>query len=830
MSLNTNLVKAFGPRDAKIFFVGEAPGEEENNACEPFIGAAGQFLNRVFRAKGIIRSEVLIGNIFNKRPPKNNVGYFYQDKGKKILTWEGEEMLSKLQGFLYRRLKEREESGEGINVIVAMGVEALKHLTGKKRINKWRGSVLPCTLVPGFKVYATYHSSHVMRLINEPVERLMGEKKKDAQNVLPLFEVDFDRIKIQSESPTFRLPERKFEIDLTHNELVSRLKDLINEPYVGVDIETYVGQPGGLLLWCIGFAKSPGEAFVVPIIKGGRFAWSLDDEAVLWYHISKFFLSKSIKIFQGGMYDLAILGRYYGIRCAKGTYGDTMYCHHSSYPYLRKALEVLCSMYTWEPYFKSEGKVTLGKRNDISEFRYNAKDCCTTREIYPVTVRNAKELATYEGYQRTLSILPSHLGMTIRGIRIDHKKKAELGILFNHKALEAHNFVEETTGMKVNLNSSDQKRKLLYGYLGLEIQFNFKTKKPTVDKDALNKLKKKYPKEPTLAKILDYQKYSKLASTYTSMRTDSDGRIRTAYSLVSTWRMNSRSSPFGGFKKEDREGGNLQNIPKRGKEGKLIRSIFIPDPDKVMLASDRVQAEAQMVAWLSGDTEKIKFFLEGRDAHWFEAKRLFGLPQNLEYSDATEETKVPNRLIEDNHTLREYREIAKTVVFACFYGMGPRKMQEILSLQGFAIDLAMAKNLLMTQKASSPNLLEWQREIREEVRATRTLVSPIGRKRQFLGRFNANLYNACYAFKPQNTVGEITEVTIQRIWEELDYFEILLNVHDEVIGQCLPKDIPRAIEDIRRLSSYPIEIKGRTLDIPVSFKVGDSWGNLKEIS
>lgn len=823
--LTTNLVTAEGPKEAQIFFVGEAPGEEEDIACLPFVGAAGQFLNRVFRTKGIIRSEVLIGNIFNKRPPRNNIGYFYQDKGRKVLTWEGQKMVTELQTFLEKRLKEREQSGSGVNVIVAMGVEAIKHLTGHKRINKWRGSILSCTLVPGFKVYCTYHPSYVMRLINEPVERLMGEKKIDAQNVLPLFQVDFDRLKVQSESPTFTLPKREFETALTFRELIERLKSLLTEPYVACDIETLFGETG-TILWCIGFAKNPSEAFVIPFIRRGKFAWSIEDEATLLYWVSKVFLSKGTKIFQGGMYDLSILGRYYGLRLRKGTYADTMYCHHASYPYLRKSLEVLCSMYTTEPYYKDEGKVTLGRRNDESEFRYNAKDCCVTREIYPITVKNAKELGTWEGYKRTMSILPSHLGMTIRGIKIDRKKQLELGIIFSKKANEAHSFIEKESGMTINLNSSDQKRRLLYGLLGLQIQFNPKTKKPTTDKDALNKLKKKYPDQPVLKELLNYQKYAKLSSTYTSMRCDSDGRMRTSYSLVTTWRMNSRSSPFGGLTKADREGGNLQNIPKRGDEGKLIRSIFIADEGKVLVSSDRVQAEAMVIAWDSQNIPRIKVFLSGEDSHWIDTKRLFGLPKNIAYLP---EAKFPSSFTEDQHTLREYREITKTVVYAGSYGMGAGKLQSILSINGFALELKVCKALLVAQVNSNPYLLEWQRKIREEVRATRTLISPIGRKRQFLGRFNANLYNAAYAFQPQNVVGEMTEITIQRIWEELDYFEILLNVHDEVVGQCKPEDVSRAVKDIRKLSEFPIKIKGQILDIPVDFKVGKNWGEMEEI-
>lgn len=825
MPLTTTVVKASGRKDASIFFIGEAPGAAEDAQCEPFVGTSGVFLNRVFGAKGIIRSEVLLGNVFNQRPPKNNVDYFYRDTGKKYLTWEGQQHIDKLCAFLEHRLAERKASGQGINLLVAMGAEALKHLTGHKRINKWRGSVLPCTLVPGFKVYVTYHPSYVMRLINEPTERLMGERKINAQNVLPLFEIDFDRIKFQSESSELNTPRRLYKINPTLSEIITKLRQLAEEPFVSCDIETFPGD-GSPVLWCIGFSSSPDEAFTIPFIIGGKFAWSLRDEASILFWISKLFLSPAIKIFQGGMYDLAVLGKNYGLRCAKGTYGDTMYCHHASYPYLRKALYVLCSIYTWEPFYKDEGKVTLGKRNDQAEFRYNGKDCCTTREIYPITVRNAKELGTYDGYLRSLSILPSHLGMTLRGVLIDQEKQKTLARTFNEKAQKAQEFLFSKIGFKVNFNSSAQKRKLLYGFLGLEIQFNSKTKKPTTDRDAINKLKQKYPKHPILSVLLEYQKYSKLSSTYTNMRCGTDGRMHTSYSLISTWRMNSTASPFGGNKKEDKEGGNLQNIPKRGEEGSLIRSIFIPDEGKVLLASDRVQAEAMVVAWLSRDGEKMEFFRQGGDIHWLSAKRLFGLPDGLVFD---KNKRCGNSITGAEHTHAEYRTIGKTVVHGSNYGLGPGKQQQILSLQGFAIDLATSKRLTNAQRANNPLLMDWQRKIKEEVQATRTLVSPIGRKRQFLGRMNANFFNAAYAFKPQNTIGELTEITIQRIWEELDYAEILLNVHDEVVLQCFPEDIPRAIVDIKRLSSYPIEIEGQTLDIPVSFAVGDNWGELKEI-
>jgi len=834
--LSTNVVPPIGPKDSKVCFLGEAPGEDEDRLVTPFMGAAGQLMKRVFAKKRIIYSECLVGNIFCQRPPRNDVGYFYEDKGLKQrtrLTWEGMEHLERLRIWLEKLLERRKRTGKGPNLLVALGRTPMFHLTGKKRVYKWRGSILPCILVPGFKVYVTLHPSHVMRTMNEEEVKLTGMKKERAQNVLPLFEIDMDRVKVQAETPDYTPPKRRYDIGLSFGELCTRLEWVLREkpPLISPDIEILRGTHGPIV-WCIGFSDRATWAFVVPIIRRGTFAWSLDEEAHLWRLISKIFLDPKIrKIFQGGMYDLAILGRYYGLRLAKGTYGDTMYCHHASYPYLWKSLEVLASIYTWEPYYKDEGRVNIGSRTDEAEFRYNGKDCCVQREIYPITVANAKELQTYEGYKRTMGILPSHLGMTIRGVRIDIEKKEKLSQRFTERAEECRRAVVKETKMDVNLNSPTQKSRLLYGLLGLELQIKRTTKKVTTDKNALNKLKRKYQgttEGKIVEWILDYQKFSKLASTYTGMKLDLDGRVRTSYSLVTTWRMNSSASPFGGWTKEDREGGNLQNIPIRSEEGRMIRELFIPDPGMVLLSSDRRQAEAMVVAWESQDVERIRLFLKGWDVHWYNAKLIFGIPEGSPYDPKTLWRDI---LTGEKHTLKEYRDIGKTVVHAGNYGMGPYKLQEVLALEGFIFEFQVCKAFLEAHKTRNPFLLSWQREIREEVRATRTLVSAIGRKREFMGRFGPTLYNATYAFKPQNTVGELTELTIQRIWEEIPEYQILLNSHDEVMGQCRPEDLEFCRERIKEVSHYPLMIKGRELDIPVDFKWSEkSWGEMEEMS
>ena len=67
----TNLVFGIGSPDARLMFIGEAPGEREDATGIPFVGAAGQLLDRYLFAVGIPRSDVYIANILKCRPPRN---------------------------------------------------------------------------------------------------------------------------------------------------------------------------------------------------------------------------------------------------------------------------------------------------------------------------------------------------------------------------------------------------------------------------------------------------------------------------------------------------------------------------------------------------------------------------------------------------------------------------------------------------------------------------------------------------------------------------------------------------------------------------------------
>jgi len=67
----TNAVPGEGPADAKIMFIGEAPGREEDIQGRPFVGPAGRYLNQLLALAGLSREQVFITNIVKCRPPGN---------------------------------------------------------------------------------------------------------------------------------------------------------------------------------------------------------------------------------------------------------------------------------------------------------------------------------------------------------------------------------------------------------------------------------------------------------------------------------------------------------------------------------------------------------------------------------------------------------------------------------------------------------------------------------------------------------------------------------------------------------------------------------------
>ena len=138
----TNVVHTEGNRQARLMFVGEAPGADEDEQARPFVGRAGQLLTKIIEAIGLKRDSVLIGNVNRCRPPGNRP--------------PTPQEASMCRPFLLREIAIVQPK-----VIVTLGNTAMKNLLGTNEgITKARGKFQD---YKGIKVMPTFHPAYLLR-------------------------------------------------------------------------------------------------------------------------------------------------------------------------------------------------------------------------------------------------------------------------------------------------------------------------------------------------------------------------------------------------------------------------------------------------------------------------------------------------------------------------------------------------------------------------------------------------------------------------------------------------------------------------------------------
>jgi DNA polymerase len=138
----TTVVHTEGNRKARLMFVGEAPGADEDIQARPFVGRAGQLLTKIIEAIGLKREDVLIGNVNRCRPPGNRP--------------PTPEEASMCKPFLLREIAIVQPE-----VIVVLGNTAMKNLLDTREgITKLRGTFQE---YKGIKVMPTFHPAYLLR-------------------------------------------------------------------------------------------------------------------------------------------------------------------------------------------------------------------------------------------------------------------------------------------------------------------------------------------------------------------------------------------------------------------------------------------------------------------------------------------------------------------------------------------------------------------------------------------------------------------------------------------------------------------------------------------
>lgn len=760
-----------GPERANIILIGEAPGEREVEKGVPFVGMAGKMLDSLLEEAGLSRSAVRITNVMRVRPPANKFSYFYEKKnGKNVPKPELQEA--------YARLKS-EIASCGANVIVPLGNEALKAVTEVNRISLWRGSVIE---TPLGKVIPTYHPAAILR---QWQFRAAAVK-------------DFQRIANESRFPeVVRLP-RDLIINPTFEEAMTYLQRLKGEEYCAFDIETETEQ-----ITCIGFAHRRDYAMCIPFWCGSSGSiWPKEQETQLWKAIGEVLESKELKkIAQNGSYDIEYLQRCIGIE-VENFYFDTMLGFHTLYLELPKGLDFLTSIYTDHPYYKEQRKT-----HEMDElWAYNATDCALTYDIGIQLMAELKESNQWGFYNDYVhALVHPLLDMSRRGVRFDIPRRNQLKKEYTKDIEGLQERLNELVGHELNVNSPKQMTTWLYEELKLPKQMKLRKdtggKTVAADNDALTKCKKHAKNEETLEAIdcvLAMRERKKLLSTYIDVKLDEDKRIRCSYNITGTetGRLSSSATASG-------KGTNLQNIP----EGP-VKQLFIPDEGKVFINADLSQAEARVVAYLCGDQRLMDVFEQGGDIHARNAANIF----NLKEEEVT----------------HEKRQLAKRVVHASNYGMGPKTFSSTAG-----ISMSDARKLLNQYFATYPRIKLWHMQLKSLLQRARVLTTPFNRRRVFFNRWDEQLLKEGLAYIPQSTVADVLNQGLIELWEWTKDFpqlgmEVLLQVHDSIVVQ-VPRDV-KSIESacnvMHKMMYRPIELEGKILKIPVDFKVGDNWDDM----
>ena len=262
----------------------------------------------------------------------------------------------------------------------------------------------------------------------------------------------------------------------------------------------------------------------------------------------------------------------------------------------------------------------IPEENDTAEAERDSRDMVKARAI--IDLADALERHLDSLGQRSLLAdieLPvmTVLGVMERdGIAVDVDYLDDLQSTFAAEVISAAQACYAEIGREVNLGSPKQLQVVLFDELGMPKTKRTKTGY-TTDADALVSLHEQTG-HPFLTQLLRHRDVTRLKVTVEGLRKSvgDDGRIHTTFqqTVAATGRLSSTEP-------------NLQNIPIRTDEGRLIRRAFIPGKNAdVLLTADYSQIEMRIMATLSEDDGLIEAFRSGEDLHTFVAMRAFGLP------------------------------------------------------------------------------------------------------------------------------------------------------------------------------------------------------------
>jgi uracil-DNA glycosylase family 4 len=763
----------------KIIFIGQAPGKMEfvHPQKHAFVGYSGKLLDTKLIAKANIQqSECYFTNVIKEK--------IYSGKDDKWIR----ENPSAYKTYLQILKAELNLVSKEANLIVPLGDIALNAVCGLKGISNYRGSILKSKIIENKKCIPALHPASILRNWSE----------------LVYTKLDFLRIFEESKTPDIVLPQRSYIIRPSFDTAVMYLNKYINSPnMISVDIETLMNiRPNRIVT--IQFADDKNEGFCLPLqYKSGISYWTTKQEAFLWKLVYQILTTKKLIGQNFSVFDTFML-HFNGIPYKKilnNVHIDLLEAMRCLEPELPADLGFFTSIYTREPYYKSEGKGYGSKESEDEFYTYGCKDVCVVSEIAPQLEQDLKDENLWEFYKEHFrGFAENRMDLSIQGLLYDVKKREELDVIYMRDIIKSQCELVNIVGEYVNVRSNPQMKKLLYETMKLPTQYD-KEGHITTNEDALLKLSTK--SESGIFPIILKQRHLRtLKSNFLDASIDSDNHIRSSFGFTKTHRLTSSSVPL-------QTGGNLQNI------NKDLRSLISAPNGYKLCKADLSQAEARIVAWKGRMSRSIELFLDpSRDIH--------------------KETAAAVNEISINDVTKIQRYCAKRIRYGVNYDMHASRFAKTFNKDASKVGMPLitekkAQFFIDRFHAIEPDLQRiYHKEIKEQVSKDLTLFNVFGARMRFHERVGDELFREAYSWYAQST----TAYLINMIWQKAkaNGINMIHQVHDEILWLSKENEVEKDCALIDKISKIPMDICPQLHDVPpliIPFEIafGDNWGD-----
>ena len=428
---------------------------------------------------------------------------------------------------------------------------------------------------------------------------------------------------------------------------------------------------------------------------------------------------------------------------------------------------------------------------------YAAEDADMTLRLWQTLkpcLLDEKLVSVYERMERAL--VPVVVQMEQHGVKVD---KAQLRSMSNNFAAQMHTLqqdIYEHAGRSFNIGSPKQLGEIIFDELALAEGKKSKSGAYSTGAEVLEELALQGHALPE--KVLQWRQLSKLKSTYTDALVKQINphtqRVHTSYSLAatSTGRLSS-SDP------------NLQNIPIRTEQGRMIREAFIAEDGFTLMAADYSQIELRLLAHVAKIEPLIEAFKQGRDIHAATASQMFG--------------------VSINEVDSELRRRAKTINFGIIYGISAHGLSSRLG-----ISRGEAADYITLYFEQYPGIRKYMEATKKEAREHGYVTTLWGRRCHTPMINDRNPNRRAFAERAainaplQGSAADIIKramISVHRmLQDEQSNSRMLLQVHDELVFE-LAKGEEALTDRIKKCMEHVV-----LLDVPlvVDTGTGTHWG------